>query len=169
LTVSASREAVGRTNSRRFRRGAPRREWPALAKRRNTADERFPARPKGPTRMTQYGVAVLEKGLPFPADCALSWIIRVALNPSISPRRSTNRCPHRQDPGGRRADKTGHSQPNSCILLRVTGTTGKFNSSRWQSPRSQLHDFLGCLGCSLLYLLYITFHDLRLNTRYIYF
>jgi hypothetical protein len=30
--------------------------------------------------MIQYGVAVLEKGLPFPADCALSWIIRVALN-----------------------------------------------------------------------------------------
>jgi hypothetical protein len=35
--------------------------------------------------MIQYGVAVLEKGLPFPADCALSWIIWVALNPLISP------------------------------------------------------------------------------------
>ena len=65
--------------------GAPRREWSTLAKRRNTADERFPARPKGATQMIQYGVAVLEKGLPFPADCALSWIIWVALNPSISP------------------------------------------------------------------------------------
>ena len=32
-----------------------------LARRRNTADERFTARPKGATRMIRYGVAVLEK------------------------------------------------------------------------------------------------------------
>jgi hypothetical protein len=34
----------------------------ALAKRRNAADGRFPARPKGATQMIQSGVAVLEKG-----------------------------------------------------------------------------------------------------------
>ena len=33
--------------------------------------------------MIQSGVAALEKDMPFPSDCALSWIIRVALNPSI--------------------------------------------------------------------------------------
>ncbi len=33
--------------------------------------------------MIQYGVAVLGKDTPFPSNCALSWIIRVALNPSI--------------------------------------------------------------------------------------
>ncbi len=54
-----------------------------LAKRRNTADDRFTARPKGATQMIQTGVAVLEKDLPCPADCALSWIIWVALSPSI--------------------------------------------------------------------------------------
>ena len=37
------------------------------------------------TRMFQYGVAVLEKDLPFPAHCALSWSIRVALIPQLSP------------------------------------------------------------------------------------
>ena len=34
----------------------------ALAKRCNTADGRFPARPKGATQMIQSGVAALEKG-----------------------------------------------------------------------------------------------------------
>jgi hypothetical protein len=34
----------------------------ALAERRNTADGRFPARPKGATQMIQSGVAVLDKG-----------------------------------------------------------------------------------------------------------
>jgi|GEM_PF-794698 len=43
--------------------GAPRREWPTLAKRCNTADDRFPARPKGATQMIQYSVAALEKDL----------------------------------------------------------------------------------------------------------
>ena len=56
---------------------------PVLVKRRNNADGRFPARPQGATQMIQYGVAALEKGLPFSADCALSWIIWVALYPSI--------------------------------------------------------------------------------------
>ncbi len=40
--------------------------------------------------MIQYGVAALEKDSPFPSDCALSWIISVALNPQISPWRSTS-------------------------------------------------------------------------------
>ena len=34
----------------------------ALAERRNTADGRFPARPKGAIQMIQSGVAVLDKG-----------------------------------------------------------------------------------------------------------
>jgi hypothetical protein len=38
---------------------------PVLAKRRNNADGRFPARPQGATQMSQSGVAVLEKGLLF--------------------------------------------------------------------------------------------------------
>jgi hypothetical protein len=55
----------------------------ALTKRCNTADDCFTARPKGATQMLQYGVAVLEKDMPFPANCALSWNIWVALNPTI--------------------------------------------------------------------------------------
>ena len=62
---SAGRETVGR-KARRAGNGK------ALGKRRNTADERFTARPKGVLQMIQYGVAALEKGLPFSADCALS-------------------------------------------------------------------------------------------------
>jgi len=55
----------------------------ALTKRCNTADDCFTARPTGVTQMPQYGVAVLEKDMPFTADCVLSWNIWVALNPSI--------------------------------------------------------------------------------------
>jgi hypothetical protein len=33
--------------------------------------------------MHQYGVAALEKDMPFPADCVLSWNIWVALNPQF--------------------------------------------------------------------------------------
>ncbi len=54
-----------------------------LAQRRNTANDRFTARPKGATQMPQYGVAALEKDMPFPADCVLSWAIWVALNPTL--------------------------------------------------------------------------------------
>ena len=71
---SASREAVDR-KARLAGNG------PVLAKRRNTAGGRFTARPKGASRMTQYGVAALGKGEPFPARCALFWVIREALNP----------------------------------------------------------------------------------------
>jgi len=53
----------------------------ALAKRRNTPDDRFPARPKGDSQMLQFGVAALEKDQPFSADCALSWNIWEPLNP----------------------------------------------------------------------------------------
>jgi hypothetical protein len=35
-----------------------------LAKGRNAADDRFTTRPKGATRMPQYGVAALEKDWP---------------------------------------------------------------------------------------------------------
>ncbi len=62
---SASRETVERT-ARLAGNG------PVLAKRRNTAGDRFTTRPQGATRMIQYGVAALEKGVPFPAGCALS-------------------------------------------------------------------------------------------------
>jgi len=51
-----------------------------LAQRRNTANDRFTARPKGATQMPQYGVAALEKDEPFPADCVFSWANWVALN-----------------------------------------------------------------------------------------
>jgi len=62
LTDSANREVLGR----------------------NTANEHFPIRPKGATQKTQYGVAGLEKDMPFSAVCALSWVIWAALNMSIS-------------------------------------------------------------------------------------
>jgi hypothetical protein len=75
---SASCEAVGR-KARLAGNGN------VLAKRCNTADDRFTARPKGAAQMIQYGVTALEKGMPFPAACALCWIIWVALNPSIIP------------------------------------------------------------------------------------
>jgi hypothetical protein len=61
-----------------------------LAKRRNTAEDRFTTRPKGATQMIQYGVAALGKDTPFPADCALSWIIWIALNPLNLPCWTTN-------------------------------------------------------------------------------
>jgi len=54
-----------------------------LAQRRNTANDRFTARPKGVTQMPQYGVAALEKDMPFPADYVWSWTIWVALNPTL--------------------------------------------------------------------------------------
>ncbi|MEE8496086.1 MAG: hypothetical protein V3S21_06355 [Xanthomonadales bacterium] len=52
-----------------------------LAKRRNTTDDRFPARPKGGSQMLQYCVAALEKDMPFSAVCALFWNIWEPLNP----------------------------------------------------------------------------------------
>ncbi len=69
--------------------GTSRRQWHVLAKRRNTANERFPARPKGAKQMTQYGVTALNKDQPLFADCVLSWIICLTLNMAISPFRST--------------------------------------------------------------------------------
>ena len=68
---SASREAVAPRGHKKPQ-GAPRREWHALAKRRNTADDCFTARPKG--AMIQYGVAVLEK------DPAILCGLRLVLN-----------------------------------------------------------------------------------------
>jgi len=54
-----------------------------LAKRRNTANMRFTARPKGAIQICQYFVTILEKGMPFSVDCASSWQIWMALNPSL--------------------------------------------------------------------------------------
>jgi hypothetical protein len=70
--------------------GTSRRQWLVLGKRRNTANERFPARPKGAKQMTQYGVTALNKDQPLSAVCALSWIICLALKMVISPLRSTS-------------------------------------------------------------------------------
>ena len=71
--------------------GTSRRQWLVLGKRRNTANDRFPARPKGAKQMTQYGVTALNKGpRPLFADCVLSWIICLTLNMAISPLRSTS-------------------------------------------------------------------------------
>ena len=69
--------------------GTSRRQWHVLAQRRNTANERFPARPKGALLMTQYGVTALNKDQPLFAVCVLSWIICLTLNMAISPLRST--------------------------------------------------------------------------------
>ena len=41
--------------------GTSRRQWLVLDQRRNTANDRFPARPKGAKQMTQYGVKALNK------------------------------------------------------------------------------------------------------------
>jgi hypothetical protein len=41
--------------------GMSRRQWHVLAQRHNTANDRFPARPKGAKQMTQYGVTALNK------------------------------------------------------------------------------------------------------------
>ena len=43
--------------------GTSRRQWLVLGKRRNTANDRFPARPKGAKQMTQYGVTALNTAL----------------------------------------------------------------------------------------------------------
>ena len=43
----------------------------------------FLAGPKGASQIGQCRVAVLVKGMPFPADCALPWPIWDALHPSI--------------------------------------------------------------------------------------
>ncbi|MCH8173079.1 MAG: hypothetical protein IIA70_07210 [Proteobacteria bacterium] len=64
--------------------GTSRRQWLVLAQRRNTANDRFPARPKGAKQMTQYGVTALNKGMPLSAVCVLSWVICLALNMAIS-------------------------------------------------------------------------------------
>ena len=76
LTCSASREVVGR-KARLAGNGL------VLAQRRNTANDRFPARPKGAKQMIQYGVTALNKGQPLSAVCVLPWIICLALNMSI--------------------------------------------------------------------------------------
>lgn len=52
----------------------------ALAKKRNAADERFPARPAGARLSPQGRVAILAKGWPFAADRALPCGLRRALN-----------------------------------------------------------------------------------------
>ncbi len=48
----------------------------ALAKRRNAAGDRFPARPQGASQRVQSGVAVLEKG-----TMAIPCGLRLVLNP----------------------------------------------------------------------------------------
>ncbi len=49
----------------------------------NNADDRFLAGPKGAPQIDQCCVAVLVKGMPFPADCALPWPIWDALHPKL--------------------------------------------------------------------------------------
>ena len=55
----------------------------ANSREHNNADGCFLAGPKGASQIDQCRVAVLEKGMPFPADCALPWPIWDALHPSI--------------------------------------------------------------------------------------
>ena len=51
--------------------GVPCREWLVLSKRHNTADDRFPVRPKGAKQMIQYGVTVLDKDWAIVCDPCL--------------------------------------------------------------------------------------------------
>ncbi|MCH7507949.1 MAG: hypothetical protein IID60_11695 [Proteobacteria bacterium] len=76
-TDSASWEVVDR-KARRAGNGL------VLGKRCNATDDRFPARPKGGSQMSQYRVAALEKDMPFSAVCALSWNIWAPLNSQLS-------------------------------------------------------------------------------------
>jgi hypothetical protein len=55
------RDAGGRATQGAFAEGTSRRQWLVLAQRRNTANDRFPTRPKGGTQMSQYCVAALKK------------------------------------------------------------------------------------------------------------
>ncbi|WP_211314845.1 PaaI family thioesterase [Thioalbus denitrificans] len=50
-----------------------RRNGRSLSRERNAADVRPAARPKGAPQERQCCVAVLAKGAPLPADCALPW------------------------------------------------------------------------------------------------
>ena len=54
------------------------------SKEHNNADSGFLTGPMGAPQIGQFSVAVLEKGMPFSADCALPWPIWDALNPKIS-------------------------------------------------------------------------------------
>ena len=60
-----------------------------VSRERNTADDRLPAGPKGAHQTGQSRVAVLGKGAPFPADCALPCPDWRALRPKLSPGWST--------------------------------------------------------------------------------
>ena len=54
-------DAGGRATPGAVAEGTSRRQWLVLAQRRNTANDRFPARPKGGAQMSQYGVTALKK------------------------------------------------------------------------------------------------------------
>ena len=55
----------------------------ANSREHNNAGGCFLAGPKGVPQIGQCRVAVLVKGMPFPADCALPWPIWDALHPKI--------------------------------------------------------------------------------------
>ena len=52
----------------------------SLLNRLNAADDRLLLRPKGAAPISRICVTGLEKGALFPAVCALTWLIRAALN-----------------------------------------------------------------------------------------
>jgi len=56
----------------------------ANSREHNNADSRFLNGPKGAPQIGQCRVAVLVKGMPFTADCALPWPIWDALHAKIS-------------------------------------------------------------------------------------
>ncbi len=82
LTHSASQEVASR-------KACLAGNGPVLSKRRNAADGRFLARPKGAPLGRHCGVAILGKDQPFPADRVLHWQPRDALNVSILVTRCT--------------------------------------------------------------------------------
>ena len=75
MTHSARREAVS-CQARECRTGY------ANSSERNNADSCLSPCPKGAPHSYQCGVAILGKGAPFPADCALPWYECGALNAS---------------------------------------------------------------------------------------
>ena len=61
-----------------------------VSRERNNADGHVLAGPKGAHQTGQSGVAILGKGAPFPADCALLCPVWWTLHPKLSPGWSTS-------------------------------------------------------------------------------
>ena len=65
--------------------------------------------PKGAPLPGQYSVALLEKGLPFPAKCALSWLSSGTLRVTELTKQPTSAASWRFNLKARPGDETGES------------------------------------------------------------